>query len=92
MSVAGQSQFGKHRSPRILPNEVQETPSILVRRVRKDVLFDERHALLPRPVPKLGPAGIDDRTAPLEIRLTIQHANRLRGGRQHLTAEAPHQA
>ncbi len=43
----------------------------------------------PRPVPKLGPAGIDERTAPLEIRLRLQHANRLRGGRQHLTAEAP---
>ena len=43
MSVAGQSQFRKHRSPRILPNQVRETPSIPVRR---DVLFDERHALL----------------------------------------------
>ena len=26
---------------------------------------------LPRPVPKLGPAGIDERTAPLEIRLKL---------------------
>ena len=25
----------------------------------------------PRPVPKLGPAGIDERTAPLEIRLRL---------------------
>ena len=48
MSVAGQSQFRKHRSPRILSNQVRETPSIPVRRVRKDVLLDERHALLPR--------------------------------------------
>ena len=46
MSVAGQSQFRKHRSPRILPNQVRETPSIPVRRVRKDVLLDERHAVL----------------------------------------------
>ena len=45
MSVAGQSQLRKHRSPRILPNQVRETPSIPVRRVRKDVLLDERHAL-----------------------------------------------
>ena len=47
----------------------------MVRRVRKDVLFEERHTLLPsptsksyfrwRPVPKLGPAGIDERTAPV---------------------------
>ena len=44
MSVAGQSQFRKHRSPRILQNEVRETPSIPVRRVRKDVLLDERDA------------------------------------------------
>ena len=49
MCVAGQSQFRKHRSPRILPNQVWETPSIPVRRVRKDVLLDERHALLPSP-------------------------------------------
>ena len=49
MSLAGQSQFRKHRSPRILPNQVRETPSIPVRRVRKDVLLDERHALLPSP-------------------------------------------
>ena len=26
---------------------------------------------LPRPVPKLGPAGIDERTAPIEIRLKL---------------------
>ena len=52
MSVAGQSQFRKHRSPRILPNQVRETPSIPVRRVRKDVLLDERHALLPSPTSK----------------------------------------
>ena len=52
MSVAGQSQFRKHRSPRILQNEVRETPSIPVRRVRKDVLLDERHALLPSPTSK----------------------------------------
>ena len=52
MCVAGQSQFRKHRSPRILPNQVWETPSIPVRRVRKDVLFDERHALLPSPTSK----------------------------------------
>ena len=52
MSVAGQSQFRKHRSPRILPNQVRETPSLPVRRVRKDVLLDERHALLPSPTSK----------------------------------------
>ena len=52
MCVAGQSQFRKHRSPRILPNQVRETPSIPVRRVRKDVLLDERHALLPSPTSK----------------------------------------
>ena len=47
MSVAWKSRFQKHHSQRILQNEVRETPSILVQRVRKDVLFDERHALLP---------------------------------------------
>ncbi len=52
MSVAGQSQFRKHRSPRILPNQVRETPSIPVRRVRKDVLFDQGHAVLPSPASK----------------------------------------
>ena len=36
----------------------------------------------------VSPAGIDERTAPLEIRLKLQHANGLRGGRQHLAAEA----
>ena len=51
MSVAGQSQFRKHRSPRILPNQVRETPSIPVRRVRKDVLLDER-GCVPRFVEK----------------------------------------
>ena len=37
------------RQPRFLPNEIRETPSISVRRVRKDVLVDERHTLLPSP-------------------------------------------
>ena len=50
MSVVWNSRFQKHYSQRILQNEVRETPSIPVRRVRKDVLFDDRHALLPRPV------------------------------------------
>ena len=52
MSVAWNSRFQKHYSQRILQNEVRETPSIPVRRVRKDVLFDERHALLPSPTSK----------------------------------------
>ena len=43
----------------------------------------------PRPVPKIGPVGINERTSPLEIRLKLQQANGLRGGRQCLTAEAP---
>lgn len=34
------------RPPRVLPDEVRETPPIQVRRVRKDILYDERHALL----------------------------------------------
>ena len=42
MSVVWNSRFQKHYSQRILQNEVRETPSIPVRRVRKDVLFDER--------------------------------------------------
>jgi len=33
-------------------DEIRETPSIPVRRVRNDVLVDERHALLPSPAPK----------------------------------------
>ena len=45
MSVVWNSRFQKHHSQRILQNEVRETPSVPVRRVRKDVLFDERHAL-----------------------------------------------
>ena len=52
MSVVWNSRFQKHYSQRILQNEVRETPSIPVRRVRKDVLFDERHALLPSPTSK----------------------------------------
>ena len=52
MSVVWKSRFQKHYSQRILQNEVRETPSIPVRRVRKDVLFDERHALLPSPTSK----------------------------------------
>ena len=52
LSVAGQSQFRKHRSPRILPNQVRETSSIPVCRVRKDVLFDQGHAVLPSPASK----------------------------------------
>ena len=51
-SVVWKSRFQKHYSQRILQNEVLETPSIPVRRVRKDVLFDERHALLPSPTSK----------------------------------------
>ena len=52
MSVVWNSRFQKHYSQRILQNEVRETPSIPVRRVRKDVLFDERHTLLPSPTSK----------------------------------------
>ena len=52
MSVVWKSRFQKHYSQRILQNEVRETPSIPVRRVRKDVLFDERHTLLPSPTSK----------------------------------------
>ena len=52
MSVVWNSRFQKHYSQRILQNEVRETPSIPVRRVRKDVLLDERHALLPSPTSK----------------------------------------
>ena len=46
MSAAWKSRFRKDHPPRFLQNEVRETPSISVCRVRKDVLFDERHALL----------------------------------------------
>ena len=46
MSVVWKSRFQKHCSQRILQNEVRETLSIPVRRVRQDVLFDERHALV----------------------------------------------
>ncbi len=52
MSVVWNSRFQNHYSQRILQNEVRETPSIPVRRVRKDVLLDERHALLPSPTSK----------------------------------------
>ena len=35
------------------------------------MLIDDEEFGKPRPVPKLGPAGIDERTAPLEIRLKL---------------------
>ena len=47
MYVRRKSRFRKHHPPRILPNEVRKTPSIPVRRVWKNVLFDKGHAVLP---------------------------------------------
>ena len=49
MSFAWKSRLRKHRSARILPDEIRETPSLPVRRVRKDVLCDQGHAVLPSP-------------------------------------------
>ena len=45
--------YGLFQKGRVLAqDEVRETPSIPVWRVRKDVLLDERHALLPSPTSK----------------------------------------
>ena len=52
MSVGRKSRFRKHHPLRFLPNAVRETSSVPVRRVRKNVLVDERHALLPSPASK----------------------------------------
>ena len=46
MYVPRKRRFGEHRPPRVLQNEIWETASIPVRQVRKDVLFDQRYALL----------------------------------------------
>ena len=52
MYVPRKSRFREHRPPRFLHNEIRETASIPVRQVRKDVLFDQGHALLPSPASK----------------------------------------
>ena len=52
MYVPRKSRFREHRPPRFLHNEIRETASIPVRQVRKDVVFDQGHALLPSPASK----------------------------------------
>ena len=52
MYVPRKSRFREHRPPRLLQNEIREEASIPVRQVRKDVLFDQRHAVLPSPASK----------------------------------------